>query len=95
MSWETWVLAFALVCIIEGLIPFTAPEKWLDAVREIGQVASPDVIRKIGLGLLLVGVGVILTNSTARFGGLFSWHFFVELAQENAFETTKKRKTKP
>ena len=31
MSWETWVLAFALVCIIEGLIPFTAPEKWLDA----------------------------------------------------------------
>ena len=59
MSWETWVLAFALVCIIEGLIPFTAPEKWLESVREIGRVASPDVIRKIGLGLLLVGVGVI------------------------------------
>ena len=29
MTWQTWVLAFALVCIIEGLIPFTAPEKWL------------------------------------------------------------------
>ena len=59
MSWETWVLAFALVCVIEGLSPFTAPEKWLESVREIGRVASPDVIRKIGLGLLLVGVGVI------------------------------------
>ena len=59
MSWETWVLAFALVCVIEGLIPFTAPEKWLESVREIDRVASPDVIRKIGLGLLLVGVGVI------------------------------------
>jgi uncharacterized protein YjeT (DUF2065 family) len=59
MSWQTWALAIALVCIIEGLIPFTAPDKWLDSVREIGRVASPGVIRKIGLGLLLFGVGVI------------------------------------
>lgn len=59
MSWQTWALAIALVCIIEGLIPFTAPDKWLDSVREIGRVASPGVVRKIGLGLLLFGVGVI------------------------------------
>ena len=59
MSWQTWALAIALVCIIEGLIPFTAPDKWLDSVREIGRVASPGVIREIGLGLLLFGVGVI------------------------------------
>lgn len=59
MSWQTWALAIALVCIIEGLIPFTAPDKWLDSVREIGRIATPGVIRKIGLGLLLFGVGVI------------------------------------
>lgn len=59
MGWETWVLALALVCIIEGLVPFTAPQKWLDSVREIARVASPEIIRKIGLGLLLVGVGTI------------------------------------
>lgn len=59
MSWQTWALAIALVCIIEGLIPFTAPDKWLDSVREIGRIATPAVIRKIGLGLLLFGVGVI------------------------------------
>ena len=59
MTWQTWVLAFALVCIIEGLIPFTAPEKWLESVREIGRIASAEVIRKIGLGVLLVGVGII------------------------------------
>ena len=59
MSWETWVLAFALVCIIEGLSPFTAPEKWLEAVRQISEAASAEVVRKIGLGLLLIGVGVI------------------------------------
>lgn len=59
MGWKTWVLALALVCIIEGLVPFTAPQKWLDSVREIARVASPEIIRKIGLGLLLVGVGSI------------------------------------
>lgn len=59
MGWKTWVLALALVCIIEGLVPFTAPQKWLDSVREIARVASPEIIRKIGLGLLLVGIGTI------------------------------------
>ncbi len=59
MGWKTWVLALALVCIIEGIVPFTAPQKWLDSVREIVRVASPEIIRKIGLGLLLVGVGSI------------------------------------
>lgn len=59
MGWKTWVLALALVCIIEGIVPFTAPQKWLDSVREIARVASPEIIRKIGLGLLLVGIGTI------------------------------------
>lgn len=59
MGWKTWVLALALVCIIEGIVPFTAPQKWLNSVREIARVASPEIIRKIGLGLLLVGVGSI------------------------------------
>lgn len=59
MGWKTWVLALALVCIIEGIVPFTAPQKWLDSVREIARVASPEIIRKIGLGLLLVGIGSI------------------------------------
>lgn len=59
MTWQTWVLALALVCIIEGLIPFAAPDKWLESVQEIGRIGQPEVIRKIGLGLLLIGVGVI------------------------------------
>lgn len=59
MNWETWVLAIALVCIIEGLVPFVAPEKWLESVQEIGRIAKPEIVRKIGLGLLLIGVGVI------------------------------------
>ena len=64
MGWKTWVLALALVCIIEGIVPFTAPQKWLDSVREIARVASPEIIRKIGLGLLLVGVGTIWLLTT-------------------------------
>ena len=59
MTVTVWILALALFCIFEGLIPFVAPEKWLDSVREIGRVARPETVRKIGLGLLLVGVGTI------------------------------------
>ncbi len=59
MTWKVWVLAVALLCIFEGLIPFVAPKLWIESVREVGQMAKPDVVRKIGLILLLIGVVVI------------------------------------
>ena len=45
--------------LYEFSISYPWPEKWLDSVREIGRVARPETVRKIGLGLLLVGVGTI------------------------------------
>ncbi len=59
MTWEVWVLGIALVCIIEGILPFAAPEKWLAAVREIGKSADPLTVRKIGLTLVCLGVSAI------------------------------------
>ena len=59
MTWQSCVRALALGWIVEGRIPLTAPEEWLESVRDVGRIVSAEVIRKIGLGLLLVGVGII------------------------------------
>ena len=59
MSATEWILALALLCILEGIIPFVAPQRWIQAVRDIGKSATPEVVRKIGLTLLIVGVTAI------------------------------------
>ncbi len=51
--------AFALVMVLEGLLPFLLPEKWRDMVLNLAQVEP----RKLRLfGGLLMGSGLILLN---------------------------------
>lgn len=64
MSWKVWILALALVCIIEGIVPFVAPEKWIAAMKSIVEAGDVKTVRNAGLGLLLVGVGVIWLVTT-------------------------------
>lgn len=59
MTVTTWILAIALVCIIEGFIPFLNPEGWLKMLREVGGSARPESVRRFGLGLLATGVAII------------------------------------
>lgn len=59
MTLNDWILALALVCIIEGFMPFVAPHKWLEAVREISQTVSATAVRKFGFLLLALGVAII------------------------------------
>lgn len=59
MTWKVWILAIALLFIFEGLIPFVAPKTWIESVREVGNKAKPEVVRRIGLILLMIGVAVI------------------------------------
>lgn len=59
MTVNDWVLALALVCIIEGFMPFVAPTRWLEAVREISQTVSASAVRKFGFILLTLGVSII------------------------------------
>lgn len=55
--WLDIVRALALVLVIEGLLPFIAPERW----REMMQRASTADARSLRLfGGVLIGVGVIL-----------------------------------
>jgi len=56
---NTLLLAFALMLVIEGLMPFLVPRVWRDAFRRVTEL-SDGQIRFIGLSSMLVGV-VLLT----------------------------------
>ena len=51
----TLLMAFALMLVIEGLLPFLAPNLWRDAFRRIMQLTDGQ-IRFIGLSSMLAGV---------------------------------------
>lgn len=53
------LLAFALMLVIEGVLPFLAPRLWRKAFRRVTEL-SDGQIRFIGLSSMLVGV-VLLT----------------------------------
>lgn len=53
------LLAFALMLVIEGLMPFLAPRVWRETFRRVTEL-SDGQIRFIGLSSMLVGV-VLLT----------------------------------
>ncbi len=51
---EDLILAFALVLVLEGLLPALNPDGWRRAVEQLG--ALPDrVIRSIGIVMLVAG----------------------------------------
>jgi uncharacterized protein len=55
----TFIMAFALMLVIEGALPFLAPKLWRDAFRRITQM-SDGQIRFIGLTSMLVGLVVLV-----------------------------------
>jgi uncharacterized protein YjeT (DUF2065 family) len=55
----TFLLAFALMLIIEGALPFLAPRLWRDTFRRITQM-SDGQIRFFGLSSMLIGLLILL-----------------------------------
>jgi len=51
----TFLLAFALMLIFEGVLPFLAPKVWRDTFRRITQL-SDGQIRFVGLSSIIVGL---------------------------------------
>lgn len=51
----TFLLAFALMLIVEGALPFLAPSLWRDTFRRITQL-SDGQIRFFGLASMLFGL---------------------------------------
>jgi uncharacterized protein YjeT (DUF2065 family) len=56
--WDLLVGAFALMLVIEGLLPFVSPPKWR-AVFERAMRMTDGQIRFIGLSSMLAGVAML------------------------------------
>ena len=51
----TFLMALALMLILEGVLPFLAPNLWRDTFRRITQM-NDGQIRFVGLSSMVVGV---------------------------------------
>jgi hypothetical protein len=58
MAPTTLLLAFALMLVIEGLLPFAAPRVWRETFRRVTEM-NDGQIRFIGLTSMLIGVALI------------------------------------
>lgn len=58
MDWVELVRALALVMVIEGLIPFAAPERWRMAMLQAIKLDAR-VLRMIGLLSMACGIIVL------------------------------------
>ena len=55
------ILALAVMCVFESLMPLVLPEAWQRALREMAG-ADPVMVRKIAAGVMAAGLAVIWLN---------------------------------
>ncbi|MEO6824119.1 MAG: DUF2065 domain-containing protein [Nitrosospira sp.] len=53
--WDTFLIAFALMLVIEGLLPFLIPAVWRETFRKLTEIGDGQ-IRFIGLTSMLAGL---------------------------------------
>lgn len=51
---DFWAAA-ALVLVLEGILPFLAPARWREAMRQVAELSDAQ-LRMIGLGSMIVGL---------------------------------------
>jgi uncharacterized protein YjeT (DUF2065 family) len=59
----TFLMALALMLILEGVLPFLVPNLWRDTFRKITQMTDGQ-IRFIGLSSMIVGLLLLLWART-------------------------------
>ena len=59
---RTLILAFALMLVLEGIIPFVAPAAWRDTFARLIRLADGQ-IRFFGLGSMLLGLVIVFVFS--------------------------------
>ncbi len=52
------LMAFALMLVIEGILPFVAPAAWRDTFLRLAQMADGQ-IRFVGLSSMLLGLALL------------------------------------
>ncbi|MGH1484867.1 MAG: DUF2065 domain-containing protein [Cellvibrionaceae bacterium] len=56
--WEALLAAFALMLVIEGVIPFLYPDKWRNMVAMLAQISDRQ-LRIMGFVSMLIGVALL------------------------------------
>ncbi len=56
--WHQLAVAFALVFVIEGMMPFIAPARWRNLVRVMAEL-DDRTMRTMGLFSMLLGLGLL------------------------------------
>jgi uncharacterized protein YjeT (DUF2065 family) len=59
---RTLILAFALMLVLEGLLPFVAPAVWRETFARLVRMADGQ-LRFIGLSSMIVGLIVLIVFS--------------------------------
>jgi uncharacterized protein YjeT (DUF2065 family) len=59
---STILLAFALMLVLEGIMPFIAPASWRETFRRLIQF-SDGQIRFVGLTSMLIGLVLLISFS--------------------------------
>ena len=59
---STLLAAFALMLVIEGVLPFLVPTLWRDTFRRITQM-SDGQIRFVGLSSMLIGLIILYAKT--------------------------------
>ena len=57
-AWQLFLVGLALVFVIEGVMPFVAPQRWREMVRQVAQLDDRS-LRVFGLCSMLVGLGLL------------------------------------
>lgn len=57
--WSALALAFALMLILEGLMPFFAPRMWREGFRRVTEL-SDGQLRFLGLSSMLAGLILLI-----------------------------------
>ena len=58
MIWQDLLAAFALMLVLEGILPFLNPRRYRDLLKMLDQMDDATV-RRIGFISMLLGVGLL------------------------------------
>ena len=56
--WRELVIAFCLMLVLEGILPFLYPQRWRRLVAQLA-VIDDRTLRLIGLASMLAGTGML------------------------------------
>ncbi len=60
--WETFLMAIALMLILEGILPFLSPQTWRETFKKMTEVDDGQ-LRFIGLSSMIIGLILLLIVS--------------------------------